>query len=200
MSSLDDSVVRRVAESLDSPSSSGSRNEGDGTLIAVDIPRARLVRIAREGAEHASSRNFSQTFQSPPVNLYLDAVNPSQEDLVWNGKALNHLTRAHDEVILTRHSMDGVLNRHDQLIKKFEELHGHKDEEKQQQLLELEATQAQRQALGSTGCLAQFRDNGYSEEENPAAFLGMMHALEDMPEVGEVVREDSSGPEASTPS
>ncbi|KZV23132.1 hypothetical protein F511_28445 [Dorcoceras hygrometricum] len=63
-----------------------------------------------------------------------------------SGEALNCLSREHDEVVLTRHSMDGVLNRHDQLMKQFEELHRQKDEKKQLLLLELEATRSQVQS------------------------------------------------------
>ncbi|KZV23131.1 protein argonaute 7-like [Dorcoceras hygrometricum] len=55
MSSLDTSVVRRVAESSDSPSSSGSRHEGGDIPTALNAYKARLVRIAREKAELASS-------------------------------------------------------------------------------------------------------------------------------------------------
>ncbi|KZV46125.1 hypothetical protein F511_31280 [Dorcoceras hygrometricum] len=43
---------------------------------------------------------------------------------------------------------------------------------------------------GFEGCLAQFRANGFSEEEYPASFLNVEQALADMPEDQE---EDSSG-------
>ncbi|KZV43178.1 hypothetical protein F511_23654 [Dorcoceras hygrometricum] len=39
---------------------------------------------------------------------------------------------------------------------------------------------------GFNGCLAQFRDNGYSETEHPASFLSILKALEDFPEECEV--------------
>ncbi|KZV13904.1 Pentatricopeptide repeat domain containing protein, partial [Dorcoceras hygrometricum] len=53
---------------------------------------------------------------------------------------------------------------------------------------------------GFNGCLAQFRANDYSEDEHPALFLDMMQTLEDMPEEGEMVEDDSSDQEAALPS
>ncbi|KZV18897.1 hypothetical protein F511_23330 [Dorcoceras hygrometricum] len=47
---------------------------------------------------------------------------------------------------------------------------------------------------GFDGCLAQFRANGYSEEEHPASFLDVEQALVDMPE-DEDAEEGSSGRE-----
>ncbi|KZV58200.1 hypothetical protein F511_35412 [Dorcoceras hygrometricum] len=54
MSYHDSSVVRKVAESIDSPSSSGVRHEGDEIPSSVDLHRARLLRIAQEEAQLVS--------------------------------------------------------------------------------------------------------------------------------------------------
>ncbi|KZV41874.1 hypothetical protein F511_35662 [Dorcoceras hygrometricum] len=48
MSSHDSSIVRRVAESLDSPSPSGLRNEGEEVPSSIDLHRARMLRIAHD--------------------------------------------------------------------------------------------------------------------------------------------------------
>ncbi|KZV30657.1 hypothetical protein F511_12930 [Dorcoceras hygrometricum] len=57
---------------------------------------------------------------------------------------------------------------------------------------------------GFEGCVAQFKANGYSEEEHPAPFLSVARALEELPEedeeeIGEEDEEDASGDEANTP-
>ncbi|KZV47112.1 hypothetical protein F511_21068 [Dorcoceras hygrometricum] len=140
--------------------------------------------------------------------------------LVWNGEVANRLLRARDEVTMTRHSMYGMLTRHDGLMKQLEEMRAISDKEKESMLLELETSRAQALHLeeennalhteveklkgeaenswelgkekflqskelkiqcsgkalaffekGFDGCLAQFRANGYSEEEHPAPFL-----------------------------
>ncbi|KZV51709.1 hypothetical protein F511_13121 [Dorcoceras hygrometricum] len=52
---------------------------------------------------------------------------------------------------------------------------------------------------GFDGCLAQFRANGYPEEEHPALFLDVEQALADMPE-DEDSEEGSSGGEEAPPS
>ncbi|KZV48714.1 hypothetical protein F511_19254 [Dorcoceras hygrometricum] len=44
--------------------------------------------------------------------------------------------------------------------------------------------------VGFSGCLAQFRTNGYSEEEHPASFLDVKKALMDMADEEEAEEED----------
>ncbi|KZV58409.1 hypothetical protein F511_15843 [Dorcoceras hygrometricum] len=60
---------------------------------------------------------------------------------------------------------------------------------------------------GFEGCVAQFRANGYPEEEHPAPFLDMKKALRDMPEDDEEAaaeeeeeEEDEDKAEATSPS
>ncbi|KZV17540.1 hypothetical protein F511_19159 [Dorcoceras hygrometricum] len=43
---------------------------------------------------------------------------------------------------------------------------------------------------GFEGCVAQFRDKSYSEEEHPDSFLNVARALEDMPEEDEEADEE----------
>ncbi|KZV19314.1 hypothetical protein F511_23811 [Dorcoceras hygrometricum] len=180
--------------------------------------------------------------------------------LVWTGEAANRLSQAQEEVVMTRCSMDGVLGRHNDLLKQAEEMRAHEDREKESLRLELEAARADAQSSkalaqsletkvqrseeenktlqievkklqgevanswqlekeeflqskefdslcsgrasiffeqGLNGCLAQFRANGYSEEEHPASFLDVEQALADILEESE---ENSSGSEEAPPS
>ncbi|KZV21571.1 G-box-binding factor 1 [Dorcoceras hygrometricum] len=158
--------------------------------------------------------------------------------LVWSGEVANRLNQARKEVVRTQRSMDGMLDRHNNLMKQLEEIRAQKDKEKESMLLDLETSRAEAQlsqarALrfeeenkilqaeverlkgdaedswqlgkekflkskefkilcsgrasvffekGFDGCLAQFRANGYSEEEHPALFLDVEQALADMPD------------------
>ncbi|KZV27935.1 hypothetical protein F511_33905 [Dorcoceras hygrometricum] len=90
--------------------------------------------------------------------------------LVWSGEVANRLTQAWDEVVMTRRSMDGVLDRHNDLMKQLEEIRAQKEKE----------------------------DNDYSEEEHHALFLDVEKALADMPE-DEDSEEGSSGREEAPP-
>ncbi|KZV51549.1 tRNA modification GTPase isoform 1 [Dorcoceras hygrometricum] len=62
--------------------------------------------------------------------------------LVWNGEVANRLLRARDEVTMTRRSMDGMLNRHDGLMKNLEEIRAIIDKEKESMMLEIETSRA----------------------------------------------------------
>ncbi|KZV19961.1 putative LRR receptor-like serine/threonine-protein kinase, partial [Dorcoceras hygrometricum] len=171
------------------------------------------------------------------------------------GEIATRLSQARYEVVMTRRSMDGVLDRHNTLMKQLEDIRAEKDKEKESVLLELEtarveAQSSKAQALrfeeenktlqaeveklkveaenswqiekekflqfkefdvlcsgrasvffekGFDGCLAQFRANGYPEEEHPALFLNVEQALADMPE-DEDSEEGSSGREEAPPS
>ncbi|KZV58710.1 hypothetical protein F511_31859 [Dorcoceras hygrometricum] len=145
--------------------------------------------------------------------------------LVWSGEVENRLTQAQDEVVMTQRSMDGVLDRHNDLMKQLDEIRAQKDKEKESVLLELEAIRAEAQSSkaqilqiicseeenkpfrlrwriffeqGFNGCLAQVRANGYSEEEHHALFLDVEQAFADMPE-DEDSEEGSSGREEAPP-
>ncbi|KZV23527.1 hypothetical protein F511_36603 [Dorcoceras hygrometricum] len=56
---------------------------------------------------------------------------------------------------------------------------------------------------GFQSCVAQFRANGYSEEEHPAPFLSMARAVEELPndeeEAADGADEDALGDEATPP-
>ncbi|KZV56147.1 hypothetical protein F511_25120 [Dorcoceras hygrometricum] len=52
---------------------------------------------------------------------------------------------------------------------------------------------------GFKGYLAQFRANGYTEEEHPTPFLSVARALEDLPDDEEEADEGASSDEASSP-
>ncbi|KZV42461.1 Glutamate receptor 2 isoform 1 [Dorcoceras hygrometricum] len=88
---------------------------------------------------------LSGTARKAPEQIEQQSI----ETLVWTGEAANRLTQAHDEVVMTRlistgpdtrRSKDGVLGRHNDLMKQLEEIRAQKDGEKGSLLLELEAT------------------------------------------------------------
>ncbi|KZV55924.1 hypothetical protein F511_20746 [Dorcoceras hygrometricum] len=184
----------------------------------------------------------------------------SVQSLAWFGEAASRFSKARAEVIKTKRSYDGVLGRHEVLLKQLEEIQTKENAEKESLTAELESARAKAQTYkakaqsletqvqsldarsqcaeeenklrlseveklqeeranswalekekflkskdfdslclkkavmyfdkGFEGCLAQFRANGFSEEEYPASFLNVERALADMPEDQE---EGSSG-------
>ncbi|KZV58590.1 hypothetical protein F511_11882 [Dorcoceras hygrometricum] len=182
------------------------------------------------------------------------------ESLAWFGEAASQFSKAHAEVIKTKRSYDGVLGRHEVLLKELEEIQTKENAEKESLTAEIELARAEAQTYkakaqsletqvqsldaraqcaeeesklrlaeveklqeerenswalekekfikskdfdslclkkavmyfdkGFEGCLAQFRANGFSEEEYPASFLDVEQDLADMPEDQE---EGSSG-------
>ncbi|KZV39105.1 hypothetical protein F511_34803 [Dorcoceras hygrometricum] len=169
----------------------------------------------------------------------------SLSSLAWFGEAANRFSKVRAEVIKTKRSMDGMLGRHEALMKQLEEIQTKENVEKESLSAELESARAEVQTLkaqmqyleaqaqrseeesklhlaeveklqeekanswalekekflkskdfyslclkkavmyfdkGFDECLAQFRANGYSEEEHPASFLDVEQALVDMPE------------------
>ncbi|KZV50987.1 pentatricopeptide repeat-containing protein-like [Dorcoceras hygrometricum] len=181
-------------------------------------------------------------------------------------KAASRFSKARAEVIKTKRSYDGVLGRHEALLKQLEEIQTKENVENESLTAELESARTKAQTLkiqvqsletqvqslearaqlseeesklhlaeveklqeeranswtlekekflkskdfdslclkravmyfdkGFDGCLAQFRANGYSEEEHPAFFLDVDQALVEMPE--DPV-EGSSGPGETPP-
>ncbi|KZV40100.1 hypothetical protein F511_42668 [Dorcoceras hygrometricum] len=121
--------------------------------------------------------------------------------LVWSGSVANRLIRAREEITKTKHSMDEMLESHEGLMKQLVEIRANNDKEKEKMALALEASRAnaqsskaeallaeeknkalQAEALaffekGFDGCLAQFRESGYTEEEHSAPFLDVERAL-----------------------
>ncbi|KZV13836.1 hypothetical protein F511_44970 [Dorcoceras hygrometricum] len=198
---------------------------------------------------------------------------PDLESLAWFGEAASRFSKARAEVIKTKRSYDGVLGRHEALLKQLEEIQTKESVEKESLSAELEYARAEAQTYkaqaqsletqvqfleiqvqsldaraqcaeeenklrlaeveklqeeranswalekenflksmdfdslclkkavmyfdkGFEGYLAQFRANGFSEEEYPATFLDVEQALSDMPEDQE---EGSSGPGETPP-
>ncbi|KZV23107.1 hypothetical protein F511_06631 [Dorcoceras hygrometricum] len=154
--------------------------------------------------------------------------------IVWGGKMVKHLTRAHRRANASRQKFDEALGRHAEVLAWLEELEGLRSREEEEArsqrealeaelLAEREAQVAEKEAMraelaeaktrseqeaerlkgeareeflkssefdvllgkrsfsyfkdGFWGCLAQFRDHGYSEEEHPASFLDLQQAL-----------------------
>ncbi|KZV26890.1 putative cytosolic IMP-GMP specific 5'-nucleotidase, partial [Dorcoceras hygrometricum] len=71
----------------------------------------------------------------------------SVQSLVWLGEESNRFSRAREEVTTTKRSMDGMLDRHEALMKQFEEIQAKKDEEKESLLGELGLSRAEVEAL-----------------------------------------------------
>ncbi|KZV56670.1 hypothetical protein F511_40303 [Dorcoceras hygrometricum] len=184
---------------------------------------------------------------------------PLRGSLAWFGEAASRFSKAREEVTKTKRSYDGVLGRHDALMKQLEDIQAKENVEKESLSAELESARAEAQTLkaqvqtmetqvqsletqvqslearaqcseeesklhlaeveklqkeranswalekekflkskdfdslclkkavmyfdkGFDGCLAQFRANGYSEEEHVASFLDVEQTLADMPE------------------
>ncbi|KZV42094.1 hypothetical protein F511_11690 [Dorcoceras hygrometricum] len=167
--------------------------------------------------------------------------------VVWSGSVANRLLRAREEITKTKHSMDGVIQEHEGLMKQLEEIQATHDKENEEMTLELESSRArafrveeENKALqaevakwkdeaanswelgkekflqskefrvlcsgkalaffekGFEGCLAQFRESGYTEEEHPASFLDVERALANLPD-DEEEEGSSSGQEEAPP-
>ncbi|KZV30687.1 hypothetical protein F511_42758 [Dorcoceras hygrometricum] len=205
-------------------------------------------------------QDFDQLKRTPDLEVFESAGLHFMQSLAWFGEAVSRFSKAHVEVVKTKRSYDGVLGRHEVLLKQLEEIQTKENVEKESLTAELESARAEAQTYkakvqsleiqvqsldarahcaeeesklrlieveklqeeranswalekekflkskdfdslclnkavmyfdkGFEGCLAQFRANGFSEEEYPASFLNVEQALADMPEDQE---EDSSG-------
>ncbi|KZV48863.1 hypothetical protein F511_16670 [Dorcoceras hygrometricum] len=205
-------------------------------------------------------QDFDQLKRTPDLEVFESAGLHFMQSLAWFGEAASRFSKAHAEVIKTKRSYDGVLGRHEVLLKQLEEIQTKENAEKESLTAELELARAEAQTYkakaqsletqvqsldaraqcaeeesklrlaeveklqeeranswalekekflkskdfdslclkkavmyfdkGFEGCLAQFRANGFSEEEYPASFLNVEQALADMPEDQE---EGSSG-------
>ncbi|KZV17844.1 hypothetical protein F511_01653 [Dorcoceras hygrometricum] len=135
--------------------------------------------------------------------------------LIWGGELSRRVTKAREVAHSSKRSLNDVMAKHDKLMKEIEEVRGASDAEKrslEQKLTDSEAsiTRIQEEmkkageeaeekikrslcsarALsffqqGFDGCLAQIRDNGYSEAEHPFSFLDVLKSLEALPDDGE---------------
>ncbi|KZV58256.1 hypothetical protein F511_01107 [Dorcoceras hygrometricum] len=205
-------------------------------------------------------QDFDQLKRAPDLEVFESAGLHFMQSLAWFGEAASRFSKAHAEVAKTKRSYDGVLGRHEVLLKQLEEIQTKGNVEKESLTAELESARAEAQSYkakvqsleiqvqsldarahcaeeesklrlievdklqeeranswalekekflkskdfdslclnkavmyfdkGFEGCLAQFRANGFSEEEYPASFLNVEQALADMPEDQE---ENSSG-------
>ncbi|KZV48827.1 salicylic acid-binding protein 2 [Dorcoceras hygrometricum] len=175
---------------------------------------------------------------APELTDFLKAV-------VWSGSVANRLLHAREEITKTKHSMDGLIQEHEGLMKQLEEIQATHDKENKEMALELESSRTrafraeeENKALqaevdkwkdeaanswelgkekflqskefrvlcsgkalaffekGFDGCLAQFRESGYTEEEHPASFLDVERALANLPDDEEEEGSSSSQEEA----
>ncbi|KZV29335.1 hypothetical protein F511_16712 [Dorcoceras hygrometricum] len=204
-------------------------------------------------------QDFDQLKRTPDLEVFESAGLHFMQSLAWFGEAASRFSKARAEIIKTKRSYDGVLGRHEALLKQLEEIQTKENVEKESLTAELESAQAKAQTYkakaqsletqvqsleiqvqsldaraqcaeeesklhlaeveklqeeranswalekekflkskdfdslclkkavmyfdkGFEGCLAQFRANGFSEEEYPASFLNVEQALADMPE------------------
>ncbi|KZV42119.1 hypothetical protein F511_11113 [Dorcoceras hygrometricum] len=161
--------------------------------IVLETPMGKPIGTMEDLPEHQSP-------DAPPV------VHPRAPP--WYGVVKQSTDSLdHNEIVMTRHSMDEVLNRHNELMRQIEELRAWRDEEKKSFLLELEAIRAQVQSSDACVQSSEFRAQ-HAEEENKglqyevkseslglirtwlrrmsgALFLDVVQALEDIPEEGE---------------
>ncbi|KZV17499.1 xylem cysteine protein 1-like [Dorcoceras hygrometricum] len=146
------------------------------------------------------------------VTIYLHAQNitmfPTNETwyfasqiLVSNSGGLILILTAQSTRNMFRALVWGDARHHERLLKQIEELRLRRDEEKKALEVALEATLTRSKGEinilrskydhlkgehGFYDFLAHFRANGYSDEEHPASFINVVHALEDVPENIEV--------------
>ncbi|KZV23714.1 guanylate-binding protein 4-like [Dorcoceras hygrometricum] len=214
-------------------------------------------------------QDFDQLKRTSDLGVFETAGLHFMQSLEWFGEAANRFSKAREEVTKTKHSMDGVLGHHNELMKQLEEIQTKENVDKESLSAELESSRGEVQALmaqmqtmetqiqslearaqcyeeesklhlaeveklqeeranswalkkekflksrefnslcikkasmyfdkGFEGCLAQFRANGYSEEEHPASFLDVEQALADMSD-DEELEDNSSGREEAPPS
>ncbi|KZV13976.1 hypothetical protein F511_44684 [Dorcoceras hygrometricum] len=92
-------------------------------------------------------RDFDQVKRTPDLKVLETAGLHFMQSLVWFGEAASRFSKARGEVIMTRRSMDGVLGRHDVLMKQLEEIQTKKNVEKESLSVELESARTEVQAL-----------------------------------------------------
>ncbi|KZV52357.1 hypothetical protein F511_22560 [Dorcoceras hygrometricum] len=200
---------------------------------------------AKQNLAIVTVKDFDQLKKASDLGVFETVGLHFMQSLAWFGEAANRFSKVRAEVIKTKRSMDGMLGRHEALMKQLEEIQTKENVEKESLFAELESARAEVQTLkaqmqslearaqrseeeiklhlaeveklqeekanywalekekflkskdfyslclkkavmyfdkGFDGCLAQFRANGYSEEEHPASFLDVEQALVDMPE------------------
>ncbi|KZV42361.1 hypothetical protein F511_17850 [Dorcoceras hygrometricum] len=206
-------------------------------------------------------QDFDQLKRTPDLEVFETAGLHFMQSLVWFGEPASRFSKAHAEALKTKRSYDGMLGRHEALLKQLEEIQTKENVEKKSLSAELESARAEAQTLktqvqslearaqlseeesklhlaeveklqeeranswalekekflqskdfdrlclkkavmyfdkGFEGCLAQFKANGYSEEEHPTPFLDVEQALADMPD-DENSEEGSSDREGAPP-
>ncbi|KZV57825.1 putative disease resistance protein [Dorcoceras hygrometricum] len=192
-------------------------------------------------------KDFDQLERTPDLEVFEIVGLHFMQSLAWFGEAASRFSKARAEVIKTKRSYDGVLGRHEALLKQLEEIQTKESVEKESLSAELESARAEAQTYkaqaqsletqvekrsrgkanswalekekflqskdferlclkkavmyfdkGFEGCLAQFRANGFSEEEYPAPFLDVEQALADMPEDQEEGSSDADKPPPPT--
>ncbi|KZV30082.1 Tau class glutathione S-transferase [Dorcoceras hygrometricum] len=91
------------------------------------------------GLIHSTNGNH---LESPNEGSSID-----HQTLVWFREAASRFSKAREEFIMTRRSMDGVLGRHDALMKQLEEIQTKENVEKESLSVELESARTEVQAL-----------------------------------------------------
>ncbi|KZV45803.1 hypothetical protein F511_36362 [Dorcoceras hygrometricum] len=144
--------------------------------------------------------------------------------MAWGSEVIKRLTRAHRAVNDTRQSFDEAMRQHTELVARLEELEAIRAQEKRETIrseldaalakktvfeVEFEETKARaeeeagrlrNEAINAwdLSCLAQFRANGYSEEEHSTSFLDFKKALADMADEQEAEEEEEEEEEDET--
>ncbi|KZV30145.1 hypothetical protein F511_21940 [Dorcoceras hygrometricum] len=134
--------------------------------------------------------------------------------VVWGGELVKRLTQTYQKLNASREQFDRAMGQHAEMLSRLEELEAHRAREEGEAKAQREALEAQLTLLGKKaggyfkngfrGCLAQWRANGYSEEEHPASFLDVQQAILEMAdeeeEGEEEEEEEGDGTDATPPS
>ncbi|KZV41686.1 hypothetical protein F511_25509 [Dorcoceras hygrometricum] len=154
MSSPDINLVSRLAESIDRSSPPKASHRGDEIPSSTEAHRARILRIDQDEARLAAQgctwyEIKASTLTESDISYIKDkaGITSLYESLVWLGEAASRFSKAHEEVIKTKRSMDGVLGRHDALMKRLEEIQTKESVEKESLSTELESARAEVQTL-----------------------------------------------------
>ncbi|KZV56013.1 hypothetical protein F511_12712 [Dorcoceras hygrometricum] len=245
-------------EAIKETSTSGGKGPEQTTEASCEYLDASTISfIAKPSGSGSASLDFTRRLIPDRdynlVNSVLDLAALEAASLhlmqavVWSGSVANRLLRAREEITKTKHSMDGVIQEHEGLMKQLEEIQANHEKESEEMALELESSRTrafraeeENKALqaevdkwkdeaanswelgkekflqskefrvlcsvkalaffekGFDGCLAQFRESGYTEEEHPVSFLDVERALANLPD-DEEEEGSSSGREEAPP-
>ncbi|KZV20567.1 meiosis-specific nuclear structural protein 1-like [Dorcoceras hygrometricum] len=90
-------------------------------------------------------QDFDQLKRTPDFEVFESVGLHFMQSLAWFGEAASRFSKAHAEVVKTKRSYDGVLGRHEALLKQLEEIQTKENVEKESLTAELESARAEAQ-------------------------------------------------------